>query len=385
MRGALGRPLVVLVLALTLLGGMATVASIPPSTSPDDPSSRSPGRDGTLALHTWLGDLGFQVHRIGSEFDLSGTDVVISVAPRSDFRAEEVDTMMRHLAGGGDVVIALNGAGGTPAIQGLLDRFHIEVSDQADPGVAVPAQPIDAGGRVERVRVGPSAVLDGPPEVVPLLRAGGRVIGVAVRVAHGGRAYLFGSSTPFSNEGLRHDDASGLVLTLLERARGGRIALDEFHHGEGNAQTGAAAILLGPVGLAMLLGGALALALLAVGGRRVGRPRPARDPARAPSAATYMGAMAALYRRSSRRGGVADRYAEELKSRIARVSGVDAHLGDDSFLAALFAYGGDGPLRGAAELLARARMLAASNPSEVELLWLARDIDAAERRWAQPV
>ncbi|MFN2569097.1 MAG: DUF4350 domain-containing protein [Candidatus Dormibacteria bacterium] len=381
MRAGLGRPVMVLILALVLVGVLGVLAGVPPTPAADDPSSRSPGRAGTLALHTWLGDLGFQVHRISSEFDLSGTDVLLSVDPRNGFGAEEAGRVMAHLAGGGDAVIALNGIAGVPLVSRLLDRLHITAREQTGSGVAVPAQPIDSGGRVDRLRIGAAAVLGGPQEVVPLLTAREQVVAVAVREPRGGRAYVIGSAVPFSNDGLRRDDASEFVLTLLERARGGRIAFDEFHHGEAGARTGAAAILAGPIGFAAGLWALLILIHLATAGRRVGRPLPARDPARVPSATTYMRAMSALHRRSSRRGGVADRYARELKARVARVSGVEPHLDDDKFRAALAARG-DPRSRATGDLLARARMLAAAEPSERELLDLARDVEADERLWA---
>jgi hypothetical protein len=140
-------------------------------------------------------------------------------------------------------------------------------------------------------------------------------------------------------------------------------------------------VLAGPVGIA---GGLAALAVvlyLAVSGRRLGRPVPASDPARVPSATEYVAAMGALIAHASQRGGVADRYAEELKQRTGRATGIDAHLDDAAFVTALQAYD---PVRaeevGAA--LARCRDLAAARPSEAELVELARRVDAVEAQFA---
>ena len=80
-----------------------------------------------------------------------------------------------------------------------------------------------------------------------------------VRVAFGGRAYVLGDTAPLSNDGLRHPDSSFLALSLLQRARGGRISFDEYHHGEGAQTSGAGAIFDGPVGLATLLIGLVVL------------------------------------------------------------------------------------------------------------------------------
>jgi len=77
---------------------------------------------------------------------------------------------------------------------------------------------------------------------------------------------------PLSNDGLRHPDSSFLALSLLQRARGGRISFDEYHHGEGTETSGAGAIFDGPVGLATLLVGFVVLLAIALNGRRLGKP-----------------------------------------------------------------------------------------------------------------
>jgi hypothetical protein len=99
-----------------------------------------------------------------------------------------------------------------------------------------------------------------------------------------------------------------------------------------------------------------------------------------PTAATFVSAMAQLYERSAHRGGVADRYASELKDRVAAASGVDPHLDDAAFIAALQGYGEER----AAEVgraLARARALSAGTPVDAELLALAQAVDAVESAW----
>ena len=122
---------------------------------------------------------------------------------------------------------------------------------------------------------------------------------------------------PLSNDGLRHGDSSFLALSLLQRARGGRISFDEYHHGEGTQTSGAGAIFDGPVGLATLLIGLVVLLAIALNGRRLGKPVAGwrRWPrCRAPTA--YVTAMGQLFARSRQRGPIAARYADELKRRI---------------------------------------------------------------------
>jgi hypothetical protein len=90
--------------------------------------------------------------------------------------------------------------------------------------------------------------------------------------------------------------------------------------------------------------------------------------------------MGQLFARSRQRGPIAARYADELKRRIGSATGVDRHLDDPTFCAAIAATGDPGA-PGLAALLTHARALAERRPEESELLRLARDVDACERHW----
>lgn len=384
MTGSGRRPVVVPLLAL--LGALAvlvTLALVTPSGGDDsDPSSRSAGRDGTLALYSWLGDggLGLQVRRLSGDFDLSATDVLVVDQPTAGFTGAQLGTLGGYLRGGGELILALDGPDVALA-QPLLDRLAVEPLHPVAAGDAVPVQPIDPGGRVRHVAVGDGVGFDTPSGSVPLLERDGRTVLVGTTVGSG-RAYVLGSPYPLSNAGLepRRGDAFRMVLALLERSRGGRIVFDEVHHGEG-ASGGAAAVLSGPVGLAGLLAAVVLLAHLVVNGRRLGRPVPAGDAARVPSAREFVAAMARLYERSGRLGGVADRYAAELKERVGAAAGIEPSLDDDRFVDRLRGHG-DGRADAVAAVLARARRLAASRPGDAALLALAREVDDLERAWA---
>ncbi|HET9050918.1 MAG TPA: hypothetical protein VFO60_04395, partial [Candidatus Dormibacteraeota bacterium] len=132
--------------------------------------------------------------------------------------------------------------------------------------------------------------------------------------------------------------------------------------------------------LALLLAVLVVLAWLATSGRRLGRPVPAGDPAAVPTSRSFVDAMAQLYERSAHRGAVADRYAAELKDRVSAATGVDAHLEDPAFVAAIRGYGEARALE-VEGALARARALAAGTPSDRDLVALAQAIDAVEARW----
>jgi hypothetical protein len=99
-----------------------------------------------------------------------------------------------------------------------------------------------------------------------------------------------------------------------------------------------------------------------------------------PSANAYVTAMGQLFARSRQRGPIAARYADELKRRIGNATGVDWHLDDAAFCAAILVTNAQSG-QALAALLAHARSLASGRPDESQLLRLARDVDACERQW----
>ncbi|MBV8194203.1 MAG: hypothetical protein JOY80_01600 [Candidatus Dormibacteraeota bacterium] len=372
------QPIAVLLVALVIIAVLVVAAAAPPSDD-TNPSSRSAGKLGTLALYTWFGRLGLDVSRLSGTFDLSQADVLIEHDPTVDFDSQELYSLTAFVHSGGELVFSFDGSA-TPEAEPVLARFGLQVEAVEDSGTAVPAQPFDPSDTVHMVPVGPGfALLDQQP-LVPLLRENGQTVAAAVAVGSG-RAFVIANSQPLSNDGLRHDDSATFVLNLIERARGGRIAFDEFHHGEGGGSGGASAIFAGPIGVAAALAAVLCLVVLAVNGRRVGRALSPGDEAAVPSATTYAAALGDLFARSRRRGMIAARYAEELKRRIGAITGVVPVADDREFIAALDLASAPGA-RSAEALLARARRLQQGDPDERSLLQLARDIDEAERAWS---
>ena len=150
-------------------------------------------------------------------------------------------------------------------------------------GDATVAQPFDS---TDRVRIGAGGCgltfTDQAPLVPMLVETGKWSWGWCVSAR--GRAYVLGDTQPLSNDGLRHDDSAFLALSLLQRARGGRIGFDEYHHGETNATSGAGAIFDGPVGLATALVALVVLLAIALNGRRLGKPALDGGSAAVPSA-----------------------------------------------------------------------------------------------------
>lgn len=372
------QPLAVLLVALVIIAVLAVLA-IPPPSDDADPSSRSAGKLGTLALYTWLGELGLDVTRVSGTFTLGAADVLVEYDPTDGFSAADLDTLTTFVRGGGDVIIAFD----RPArgqVQPLLYKLSVRIGRDVPAGTAAPAQPFVPADDVRSVPTGAGVSFMQQQPLVPLLRQNDAVVAGAVRDGSG-RAYVLGTAQPLSNDGLRHGDAAYLFLGLLSRARGGHIAFDEFHHGESDAAAGAAGIFNGPLGVATILAVALVLVTLALTGRRIGRPVAATNTALVPSATTYVSAMGDLFARSRQRGMIAGRYADELKRVVGESSGVSAGLDDTAFVATLAA-AGDERSAEVATLLRRARELAAAQPDERALLRLARDVAAAEQEWA---
>jgi hypothetical protein len=377
-------PLAILVAVLAVLTAVIATAGSGQS-SQTDPSSTANGKAGTLALYEWLSGLGYATHRIDSAWDLSGTDVLISAQPlevnpwsTGDARAADA-----FLAAGGTVIVAL----GDPTAAGaLLDAHGVEVAPVAAAS-ASPSQPFPGSGGVSHVPLAPpnssgeSWAFSGETDLVPILDAAGLPVAAEMRVG-AGRLWLLGSGYPLSNDGLRRADAAAFLLAALQGVRGNRVAFDEVHHlpPAGSGDYGLSAVVVGPLLAAVLLAVLVIVVFLLLSGRRLGRPRPRIDPARVPSVLQHIEAVTNLLAHSRQRGGIASRYAEELKLRVGRAAGVDHRLEDPAFIAGLRGFGEE-PVRALATVLADARRLAGLEPGEAELLRLARAVDAVETEW----
>jgi len=387
MRRSSVTPVAILVVVLAVLVAVIVIAG-PGSSADDDPSSTANGRAGTLALYDWLPATGAGVHRIYSAFDLGGTDVLISADPLDDYAYTAGDdaTLTSFLEGGGEVVLAISDPASVAAV---LDPLGI-AAQPSDLASATPTQPFPGSAGVASVPLAaPGEATSGSVwtfsggggSLVPLLGGPQAPVAAAVRVG-AGRLYLLGSEYPLSNDGLRRGGSAAFVLGLVDSARGDRVGFDEVHHlgTAGSGDQGLTAVFQGPLLAAVLLAVLVVLAYLVTSGRRLGRPLPRRDPARVPSVLEHIEAVGRLLSRSRERGAVAGRYAEELKLRVGRVTGVEPRLPDPDFVAALAGFGED-RARAAAVLLEQARQLAGGRPTEGDLLGLARRVDALEAEW----
>ena len=373
--------LITIVVALALSLFILLLAAAPADVN-DDPSSRVSGKAGTLALYEWLSRLGFNTHRVSGDFALGGTDVLIVSQPTATYTSADAATVMSMLDRGGDAILAVD-SDSVALAQPLLSSLQVSLDIPRAQGTSTPAEPFDAGERVHSVPMQAGLGIDPAPYLTSLLTQGSTITAVAETVAKG-RAYVIASPFPLSNDGLRDGDSATLVLSLLERAAGGRIGFDEYHHGEqASAPSGAAAIFVSPLGLALLLTIAAVVLALGIRGRRLGSAIIHEAGAAVPSTTSYIDSMASLFARSDDRGAVATRYADELRARIGADVGVAGSAPDADLVAALAEHRPEMALQ-VRDVLARARGLARSRPSAAQLLALARDVDAAERSWSEP-
>ena len=388
MRRGAGGPLAVLLGCLLVIAVVAALLA-PRSVSDADPSSRSPGDAGTLALYLWLSRLGLPVERMTGDFVPGRADVLVIAEPTTPITADQAQDVAAMVRGGGMVILAADrgslnqSADLLSAFDTVPDTTSLQQEDSsAQPAAfdATAAVPVDPAGLVHTVPMRSGFTFDPRNQnTVTLLHHGDDAVGVAAPLGSG-RAYVLSSPYPLSNLGLREKDSAAFLLALIDRARGGHVVFDEVHHGE-TASGGASAALSGPVGVAGGLAAAAIFAFLLLSGRRLGRPVPAVDPARVPSASEYVDALGALIERTAQRGGIADRYAEELKQRVGAASAIDPRLDDATFLGVLEGYDAAAAER-VREVLGRCRNLAAGRPSDAQLVALAREVDAVEAVFA---
>lgn len=387
MRRGAGGPLAILLGCLLVIAVVAALLA-PRSVSDSDPSSRSAGDAGTLALYLWLSRLGLPVERMTGDFVPGRADVLVIAEPTDAITAQQAQDVVAMVRDGGMVILAADrgslnqSADLLSALGALPDTAGLQEDSSAQPAAfdATAAAPIDPAGLVHTVPMRSGFTFDTRSDsTVTLLHHGDDAVGVAAPLGRG-RAYVLSSPYPLSNLGVREKDSAPFLLALIDRARGGHVVFDEVHHGE-TASGGASAALSGPVGVAGGLAAAAIFAFLLLSGRRLGRPVPATDPARVPSASEYVDALGALIERTAQRGGIADRYAEELKQRVGAASAIDPRLDDATFLGVLEGYDPAAAER-VRGVLGRCRNLAAGRPSDAQLVALAREVDEVESLFA---
>ena len=195
-----------LIAALCILAVIAISSAIPPNDQ-TNPSSRSAGTLGTLALYTWFSDLGLDVGRITGTLRPHRQRRRLLLRPdgRAD-RRRTSERVMTFLRSGGDLVLVVT-PDSLAAAAPLLGTLDVNPSASPGSGIATVAQPFDSTDRVRSVPVGSGLTFSDQAPLVPMLVEQNEVVAGMVRVGAGGRAYVLGDTAPLSNDGLRHGDS----------------------------------------------------------------------------------------------------------------------------------------------------------------------------------
>lgn len=333
------------------------------------------GPGGTALLRRWLEDTGVRTRVLqGDRFVIDPNDAVVLILGATEtITAEEAAGLDRFVSGGGTVVVATDLAASEAQ---LLRTYRMGIAAVARP----PASAVGAVGAATGARTlsldFARTVDPGPAGVEVAHAANGPV--AAMVAQHDGAVFVVGSLAPFLSGQIGEGDNGRFVLALLASAirRHGTVVFDEYHHGAHPAPDVLALLERTWPGRTLLVMGLLVFVFIVLTGRRLGTPLPLEHrPAR--SSLDHVRAFAGLVRRSGHGEIARDRLRRDLRSRLARVAGVDPAVPLERILAGL---AGRGPGR-----VAEAReidALLALPLRDADLLRTVRRIDALLREEA---
>jgi hypothetical protein len=155
---------------------------------------------------------------------------------------------------------------------------------------------------------------------------------VALRTAYKrGSLLVIASPEPLTNAALGQQPAARFVYReIVTPSRGGVLAFDEVHHSFAPAAAGTTSVnqllFATPPGRAIVYAALLTLVYLALGGRRLGPPLPARPPAQMRRTMyEHVQMLASLYRRSGQLGAAREafgRHYSHVRTRTDRMAGL---------------------------------------------------------------
>lgn len=303
---------------LWMLGGMlliiVLIALLAPTTGDEDPTptTYNAGAAGWKGAYVTLERLGYRVSRstlpasMLDDVDAPHTTYVLAApnTPAEDVQKRDYDAVERFLRRGGRVIAA----GPASAYflpdgrSGKATQFVGELCNATPEGNGVLAQ------------VGSFALYDAAPwsALEPLVRVDARCGADAVMVhrdyAQGGAMIYLASSEPFSNRGLKQDQALHLLLLAVGDTHRA-VVFDEFYRGE---QVAPSDYLKGLPLRSLMMQAALVLLLLMFTYTR--RNGPIREPVGTPrtSPLEFVESMGALYERA----GVSQPATESARRRL---------------------------------------------------------------------
>jgi hypothetical protein len=347
-------------------------------------STYSTAPDGAAALYLWLGELGYRVERIeGGPFRVSddaGLLFVLAPAERySGLEARQVQDWVEEP--GRTLVVAIDGS----QAESLALQFGFDSQVTIEPAeILTPVVPLLVHPPPGPVQARSYQVLSGEEDgFVAHLQNGEAPVLVSLRQG-AGRVILTTAIRPLTNEGLHDPGSARLVYNLLSGLQpGALIQFDEVHHGYAPQQQDdslLAWLYRSPWGWALLYGGVVTLAWIALRGRRFGQPVPLPERTVRRPQSEYVVSMAQLFRRGGRRAFVLRHHHDHLKRELARPWRLNPDLPDDLFVADLARCRDDLDATALQGLLAR---LAAGRAKEGELVRLVAEVEAwlkGERR-----
>jgi len=308
-------PVVALLLGLAIVGVIALLETTPATDLPGSSSSARP--DGTLALYSWLGSIGYHVVRssdrglgLGSMAPARATLLVL--APYTDVPDDQAAAIERWVSAGGQAVLATDGSYGSVPFRRLGIRV---VSTLPEPVEVV--QPLFHSPPVSHLAGEAAAVATGlPPVAFGAVSAGGAVVMAVPRGA--GRFWVVAAPDLLDNAHIGREDNRKLLLNMVGPV-GRTVVFDEFTAPPAGGGAAFNWLADSAWGVAVLLALTLALLYRWLSGMRLG---PAVVPLRADwrPASEYVVSMAGLMRRAGKRGDILVQYQQMLRRTMQRRS-----------------------------------------------------------------
>lgn len=253
-------------------------------------------------------------------------------------------------------------------------EFSVTSAGQVETARSAAAHPITLG--IDEVSVGSGRFARPEGRLVHLTDEHGQPVLISWRVG-AGRIYWSADAEWLTNGRIARAQNLDLALQLLLPAVGKSVAFDEYHHGFQSA-TRWWQILRGPLqGFVLLL--ALTIALLFwAHGARFGSPRPT-PPGPPRAAVEYVYSMSQIYRRAQARRVVLQALYRSLTRELGRLLGGIRGLSHVQ-IAERTAHRAMAKPEEIVRLLNRLDPNQSAMPSEAELIKLARETEALQRR-----
>lgn len=290
--------------------------------------------DGARALKLWLDDLGYTTVTLANSFWPDQTiDLLLMLSPSETIAPAQVAAIVRWVNNGGTLVWAGNDFF---VSSGLLSEFELDVAWLDQPIERLSAQqPLLSTPPVRDAAVQAEAVWETTrDDYVAHLAVNDRPVLMSWQQRRG-RVFVLTTVRPFTNEGLKNAGNAALVYNLILAGAGahGKVAFDEYHHGQQAQPSLSLWLFTSRTGWAILFSAATIFVFLLIGGRRFGAPVPLPEHQARRTTAEYIHALANLKRRAGRRQAVLAHYKERLKRQLGRLSSIDPTLPDETFAA----------------------------------------------------